>query len=242
MLIYICKMCYLLFVVVFVFVGCGGDDGGVGFVFVFSFVGVLYMGLLFIVVVLLSVLNVDKSVLFVELLDIVVFVNYWLWFCLNEVLNVFDGCVDVEIKVFKLVNNIVIVGYWIKFINGCIMLQLGNIQLIVMLQDKGDFYQLCFVSGLILLGNYLLYMEWLGIINFKLYDDLVNYMGGSCGDDLYLGCLVVEGVFCVDLKGIDGKMSGVILMQGEINLLCQWFFGWDELVFCLIYEVMVEVL
>ncbi|MBX4377791.1 hypothetical protein K4H02_22305, partial [Mycobacterium tuberculosis] len=92
----------------------------------------------------------------------------------------------------------------IKFTNGRITLQPGNIQLIATPQDKGDFYQLRPVSGTISPGNYSLHMEWSGIINFKSYDDPVAKTGGSCGDDPYPGCSAAEGIFRVDLKGTDG--------------------------------------
>ncbi len=185
--------------------------------------------------------SVNKTVPPVELPDTVKPVNYKLWFRPNPDLSTFDGRADVEIKVTKSVDQIVIAGHRIKFVNGKTTLQPGNIQLIATPQDDGDFYQLRPISGQIRPGNYSLHMEWSGIINFKTYDDPATKTGGSCGDDPYPGCSAAEGVFRVDLKGTDGTTSGAILTQGETNLARQWFPGWDEPAFRMTYEVSAEV-
>ncbi|KGC07887.1 MULTISPECIES: M1 family metallopeptidase [Burkholderia] len=241
MSIHIRKMRYLPLVAALALAGCGGDDGGAGSASALSSAGAPHTGSSPAVTAPPSASNVDKSVQPVELPDTVVPVNYRLWFRPNEALNAFDGRADVEIKVLKPVNNIVIAGHRIKFTNGRITLQPGNIQLIATPQDKGDFYQLRPAAGTIAPGNYSLHMEWSGIINFKSYDDPVNHTGGSCGDDPYPGCSAAEGVFRVDLKGTDGKTSGAILTQGETNLSRQWFPGWDEPAFRPTYEVTAEV-
>ncbi|MCA3846268.1 MAG: peptidase M1, partial [Burkholderia sp.] len=241
MSIHIRKMRYLPLVAALALAGCGGDDGGAGSASALSSAGAPHTGSSPAVTAPPSASNVDKSVSPVELPDTVVPVNYRLWFRPNEALNAFDGRADVEIKVLKPVNNIVIAGHRIKFTNGRITLQPGNIQLIATPQDKGDFYQLRPVSGTISPGNYSLHMEWSGIINFKSYDDPVAKTGGSCGDDPYPGCSAAEGIFRVDLKGTDGKTSGAILTQGETNLSRQWFPGWDEPAFRPTYEVTAEV-
>lgn len=185
--------------------------------------------------------SINKSVPPVELPDTVTPINYKLWFRPNPALSSFDGRADVQIKVLKSVNAITIAGHRIKFTNGSITLQPGNIQLIATPQDDGDFYQLRPVSGQIAAGNYSLHMEWSGIINFKTYDDPVAKTGGSCGNDPYPGCSAAEGVFRVDLKSTDGTTSGAILTQGESNLSRQWFPGWDEPAFRPTYEVSAEV-
>ncbi|BFG79111.1 M1 family metallopeptidase [Paraburkholderia terrae] len=185
--------------------------------------------------------SINKSVPPVELPDTVKPINYKLWFRPNPALNAFDGRADVEIQVTKNINQIVIAGHRIKFVNGKTTLQPGNIQLIATPQDDGDFYQLRPVSGQIHPGNYSLHMEWSGIINFKTYDDPATKTGGSCGDDPYPGCSAAEGVFRVDLKSTDGTTSGAILTQGETNLARQWFPGWDEPAFRMTYEVSAEV-
>lgn len=235
------KMRYLPLVAALALAGCGGDDGGVGSASALSSAGAPHSGSAPAANTPPSASNVDKSVSPVELPDTVVPVNYRLWFRPNDALDAFDGRADVEIKVLKPVNNIVIAGHRIKFTNGRITLQPGNIQLIATPQDKGDFYQLRPVAGTIAPGNYSLHMEWSGIINFKSYDDPATQTGGSCGDDPYPGCSAAEGVFRVDLKGTDGKTSGAILTQGETNLSRQWFPGWDEPAFRPTYEVTAEV-
>ena len=241
MSIHIRKMRYLPLVAALALAGCGGDDGGAGSASALSSAGAPHTGSSPAVTAPPSASNVDKSVSPVELPDTVVPVNYRLWFRPNDALNAFDGRADVEIKVLKPVNNIVVAGHRIKFTNGRITLQPGNIQLIATPQDKGDFYQLRPVAGTIAPGNYSLHMEWSGIINFKSYDDPATQTGGSCGDDPYPGCSAAEGVFRVDLKGTDGKTSGAILTQGETNLSRQWFPGWDEPAFRPTYEVTAEV-
>nr|WP_057924718.1 M1 family metallopeptidase [Burkholderia ambifaria] len=235
------KMRYLPLVAALALAGCGGDDGGMGSASALSSAGAPHSSSSPAANTPPSASNVDKSVSPVELPDTVVPVNYRLWFRPNDALNAFDGRADVEIKVLKPVNNIVIAGHRIKFTNGRITLQPGNIQLIATPQDKGDFYQLRPVAGTISPGNYSLHMEWSGIINFKSYDDPVNHTGGSCGDDPYPGCSAAEGVFRVDLKSTDGTTSGAILTQGETNLARQWFPGWDEPAFRPTYEVTAEV-
>ncbi len=185
--------------------------------------------------------SVNKSVPPVELPDTVKPINYKLWFRPNADLSSFDGRADVEIQVTKNVDQIVIAGHRIKFVNGKTTLQPGNVQLIATPQDDGDFYQLRPVSGQIHAGNYSLHMEWSGIINFKTYDDPATKTGGSCGNDPYPGCSAAEGVFRVDLKGTDGSTSGAILTQGETNLARQWFPGWDEPAFRTTYEVSADV-
>ncbi|WP_133645606.1 M1 family metallopeptidase [Paraburkholderia flava] len=184
---------------------------------------------------------ITKTVSPVELPDTVTPLNYKLWFRPNPALSSFDGRADVEIKVLKPVNAIVIAGHRIKFVNGKTTLQPGNVQLIATPQDDGDYYQLRPVSGQIAAGTYSLHMEWSGIINFKTYDDPVAKTGGSCGDDHYPGCSAAEGVFRVDLKSTDGTTSGAILTQGESDLARQWFPGWDEPAFRPTYEVSAEV-
>lgn len=184
---------------------------------------------------------ITKTVSPVELPDTVTPLNYKLWFRPNPALSSFDGRADVEIKVLKPVNAIVIAGHRIKFANGKTTLQPGNVQLIATPQDDGDYYQLRPVSGQIAAGTYSLHMEWSGIINFKTYDDPVAKTGGSCGDDHYPGCSAAEGVFRVDLKSTDGTTSGAILTQGESDLARQWFPGWDEPAFRPTYEVSAEV-
>ncbi|PCE29587.1 M1 family metallopeptidase [Burkholderia ubonensis] len=231
------KMRYLPMVAALALAGCGGDDGGVGSASALSAAGNPNAAS----APQPAASNVDKSVHPVELPDTVVPVNYRLWFRPNDALNAFDGRADVEIKVLKPVNAIVVAGHRIKFTNGRVTLQPGNIQLIATPQDKGDFYQLRPVSGTISPGSYSLHMEWSGIINFKTYDDPVNHTGGSCGDDPYPGCSAAEGVFRVDLKSTDGTTSGAILTQGETNLSRQWFPGWDEPAFRPTYEVTAEV-
>ncbi len=235
------KMRYLPLVAALALAGCGGDDGGMGSASALSSAGAPHSSSSPAANTPPSASNVDKSVSPVELPDTVIPVNYRLWFRPNDALNAFDGRADVEIKVLKPVNNIVIAGHRIKFTNGRITLQPGNIQLIATPQDKGDFYQLRPVAGTISPGNYSLHMEWSGIINFKSYDDPVNHTGGSCGDDPYPGCSAAEGVFRVDLKSTDGTTSGAILTQGETNLARQWFPGWDEPAFRPTYEVTAEV-
>ena len=185
--------------------------------------------------------GVDKTVSPVEMPDTVWPVNYKLWFRPNPQLNAFDGRADVEIKVLKPVNAIVVAGHRIKFTNGTISLQPGNIPLIATPQDDGDYYQLRPASGQIAAGTYSLHMEWQGIINFKTYDDPATKTGGSCGNDNYQGCSAAEGVFRVDLKATDGKTSGAILTQGESDLARQWFPGWDEPAFRPTYEVSADV-
>ncbi|CAH2919266.1 MAG: Puromycin-sensitive aminopeptidase (EC [uncultured Paraburkholderia sp.] len=185
--------------------------------------------------------SIDKTVQPVELPNTVTPINYRLWFRPNPALSSFDGRADVQIKVQKAVNAITIAGHRIKFTNGTITLQPGNIALIATPQDDGDFYQLRPVSGQIAAGNYSLHMEWTGIINFKSYDDPATKTGGNCGNDPYPGCSAAEGVFRVDLKATDGTTSGAILTQGESNLARQWFPGWDEPVFHPTYEVSAEV-
>ncbi len=185
--------------------------------------------------------SINKTVKPVELPNTVKPINYRLWFRPNPDLNAFDGRADVEIQVTKNVDQIEIAGHRIKFANGKVTLQPGNIQLIATPEDTGDFYQLRPPSGNIPAGNYSLHMEWTGIINFKTYDDPATETGGSCGDDKYPGCSAAEGVFRVDLKSTDGTTSGAILTQGESNLARQWFPGWDEPAFRPTYEVTAEV-
>ncbi|AOJ61456.1 peptidase M1 [Burkholderia ubonensis] len=234
------KMRYLPMVAALALAGCGGDDGGVGSASALGAAG-KPNGASTPSASQPAASNVDKSVHPVELPDTVVPVNYRLWFRPNDALNAFDGRADVEIKVLKPVSSIVVAGHRIKFTNGRVTLQPGNIQLIATPQDKGDFYQLRPASGTISPGSYSLHMEWSGIINFKTYDDPVNHTGGSCGDDPYPGCSAAEGVFRVDLKATDGTTSGAILTQGETNLSRQWFPGWDEPAFRPTYEVTAEV-
>ncbi|AOJ75248.1 M1 family metallopeptidase [Burkholderia ubonensis] len=235
------KMRYLPMVAALALAGCGGDDGGSGSASALSSAGAPQSSSSPAVATAPSASNVDKSAHPVELPDTVVPVNYRLWFRPNDALNAFDGRADVEIKVLKPVSSIVVAGHRIKFTNGRVTLQPGNIQLIATPQDKGDFYQLRPASGTISPGSYSLHMEWSGIINFKTYDDPVNHTGGSCGDDPYPGCSAAEGVFRVDLKATDGTTSGAILTQGETNLSRQWFPGWDEPAFRPTYEVTAEV-
>ena len=185
--------------------------------------------------------GIDKTVAPVEMPDTVVPVNYKLWFRPNTNLNAFDGRADVEIKVLKPVNAIVVAAHRLSFTNGALTLQPGNIALIATPQDDGDYYQLRPASGQIAAGTYSLHMEWKGIINFKTYDDPVTKTGGSCGNDNYPGCSAAEGVFRVDLKATDGKTSGAILTQGESDLARQWFPGWDEPAFRPTYEVSADV-
>ncbi|KVD10960.1 M1 family metallopeptidase [Burkholderia ubonensis] len=234
------KMRYLPMVAALALAGCGGDDGGVGSASALGAAG-KPNGASTPAASQPAASNIDKSVHPVELPDTVVPVNYRLWFRPNDALNAFDGRADVEIKVLKPVSSIVVAGHRIKFTNGRVTLQPGNIQLIATPQDKGDFYQLRPASGTISPGSYSLHMEWSGIINFKTYDDPVNHTGGSCGDDPYPGCSAAEGVFRVDLKATDGTTSGAILTQGETNLSRQWFPGWDEPAFRPTYEVTAEV-
>ncbi|KVP13258.1 M1 family metallopeptidase [Burkholderia ubonensis] len=234
------KMRYLPMVAALALAGCGGDDGGVGSASALGAAG-KPNGASTPAASQPAASNIDKSPHPVELPDTVVPVNYRLWFRPNDALNAFDGRADVEIKVLKPVSSIVVAGHRIKFTNGRVTLQPGNIQLIATPQDKGDFYQLRPASGTISPGSYSLHMEWSGIINFKTYDDPVNHTGGSCGDDPYPGCSAAEGVFRVDLKATDGTTSGAILTQGETNLSRQWFPGWDEPAFRPTYEVTAEV-
>ncbi|AJX17621.1 peptidase M1 [Burkholderia ubonensis] len=234
------KMRYLPMVAALALAGCGGDDGGVGSASALGAAG-KPNGASTPAASQPAASNIDKSAHPVELPDTVVPVNYRLWFRPNDALNAFDGRADVEIKVLKPVSSIVVAGHRIKFTNGRVTLQPGNIQLIATPQDKGDFYQLRPASGTISPGSYSLHMEWSGIINFKTYDDPVNHTGGSCGDDPYPGCSAAEGVFRVDLKATDGTTSGAILTQGETNLSRQWFPGWDEPAFRPTYEVTAEV-
>ena len=56
----------------------------------------------------------------------------------NPALSSFDGRADVQIKVLKAVNAITIAGHRVKFTNGTITLQPGNIPLIATPQDDGD--------------------------------------------------------------------------------------------------------
>ncbi|KVN40551.1 M1 family metallopeptidase [Burkholderia ubonensis] len=234
------KMRYLPMVAALALAGCGGDDGGVGSASALGAAG-KPNGASTPAASQPAASNIDKSAHPVELPDTVVPVNYRLWFRPNDALNAFDGRADVEIKVLKPVSSIVVAGHRIKFTNGRVTLQPGNIQLIATPQDKGDFYQLRPASGTISPGSYSLHMEWSGIINFKTYDDPINHTGGSCGDDPYPGCSAAEGVFRVDLKATDGTTSGAILTQGETNLSRQWFPGWDEPAFRPTYEVTAEV-
>ncbi|KVT96518.1 peptidase M1 [Burkholderia ubonensis] len=234
------KMRYLPMVAALALAGCGGDDGGVGSASALGAAG-KPNGASTPAASQPAASNIDKSAHPVELPDTVVPVNYRLWFRPNDALNAFDGRADVEIKVLKPVSSIVVAGHRIKFTNGRVTLQPGNIQLIATPQDKGDFYQLRPASGTISPGSYSLHMEWSGIVNFKTYDDPVNHTGGSCGDDPYPGCSAAEGVFRVDLKATDGTTSGAILTQGETNLSRQWFPGWDEPAFRPTYEVTAEV-
>lgn len=185
--------------------------------------------------------GIDKTVPPVEMPDTVRPVNYRLWFRPNPQLNAFDGHADVEINVLKPVNSIVIAAHRLKFVNGSITLQPGNVQLIATPQDQGDYYELRPTSGQINVGTYSLHMEWQGIINFKTYDDPATKTGGSCGNDPYPGCSAAEGVFRVDLKSTDGTTSGAILTQNESDLARQWFPGWDEPAFRPTYEVSADV-
>ncbi|AOK31868.1 peptidase M1 [Burkholderia singularis] len=183
----------------------------------------------------------NKSTNPVELPDTVLPLNYRLWFRPNADLNQFDGRADVEIKVLKPVNAIVVAAHRLQFTNGKITLQPGNVQLIATPQNKGDYYQLRPANGSIAPGNYSLHMEWQGIINFMSRGDPTKGIVGSCDNDPYPGCSAAEGVFRVDLKGTDGKTSGAILTQGETDLSRQWFPGWDEPAFRPTYEVTAEV-
>ncbi|RKP43521.1 M1 family metallopeptidase [Trinickia fusca] len=185
--------------------------------------------------------GIDKTVPPVEMPDTVRPVNYQLWFRPNPQLNAFDGRADVEISVLKPVNSIVIAAHRLKFVNGSITLQPGNVPLIATPQDEGDYYELRPTSGQIAAGTYSLHMEWQGIINFKTYDNPATKTGGSCGNDPYPGCSAAEGVFRVDLKATDGTTSGAILTQNESDLARQWFPGWDEPAFRPTYEVSADV-
>lgn len=185
--------------------------------------------------------SIDKTAQPVELPSTIRPVNYRLWFRPNPALSSFDGRADVEINVLTAVDAITIAGHRIKFVNGSITLQPGNVPLIATPEDKGDFYQLRPASGQIAAGTYSLHMEWSGVINFKSYDDPDEKTGGSCGDDPYPGCSAAAGVFRVDLKSTDGATSGAILTQGETNLSRQWFPGWDEPAFRPTYELSAEV-
>jgi aminopeptidase N len=185
--------------------------------------------------------GIDKTVPPVEMPDTVVPIDYKLWFRPNTALNAFDGRADVQIKVRKSVNAIVVAAHRLSFTNGALTLQPGNIPLIATPQDDGDYYQLRPASGQIAAGTYSLHMEWKGIINFKTYDDPATKTGGSCGNDNYPGCSAAEGVFRVDLKSPEGKTSGAILTQGESDLARQWFPGWDEPAFRPTYEVSADV-
>ncbi len=118
MSIHIRKIRYLPLVAALALAGCGGDDGGAGSASALSSAGAPHTGSSPTVAAPPSASNVDKSVSPVELPDTVVPVNYRLWFRPNEALNAFDGRADVEIKVLKPVNNIVIAGHRIKFTNG----------------------------------------------------------------------------------------------------------------------------
>ncbi len=184
---------------------------------------------------------IDKSAKPVELPDTVMPLNYKLWFRPNADLNKFDGRADVEIKVLKPVNAIVVAANRIRFTNGKIVLQPGNVQLIATPQSKGDYYQLRPASGSIAPGTYSLHMEWQGIINFTSKGDPATGTVGSCDVDPYPGCSAAQGVFRVDLQGTDGNTSGAILTQGETDLSRQWFPGWDEPAFRPTYEVTAEV-
>ncbi len=219
---------------------CGGDDGGIGG-------SAASLGAAHAPTVATPATSapaatpVDKSAKPVELPDTVVPVNYRLWFRPNDDLNQFNGRADVEIKVLKPVNAIVVAAHRIQFTNGRITLQPGNVPLIATPQSKGDYYQLRPASGSIAPGNYSLHMEWQGIINFMSKGDPTKGTVGSCDNDPYPGCSAAEGIFRVDLKGTDGKTSGAILTQGETDLSRQWFPGWDEPAFRPTYEVTAEV-
>ncbi len=71
--------------------------------------------------------SIDKTVQPVELPNTVTPINYKLWFRPNPALSSFDGRADVQIKVLKPVNAITIAGHRVKFTNGTITLQPGNI-------------------------------------------------------------------------------------------------------------------
>ncbi|WP_323118950.1 M1 family metallopeptidase, partial [Burkholderia alba] len=219
---------------------CGGDDGGVGGSA--TSLGSAHSPTTSPAVTAPTAATpVDKSAKPVELPDTVMPVNYKLWFRPNADLNQFDGRADVEIKVLKPVNAIVVAANRIQFANGKITLQPGNVQLIATPQSKGDYYQLRPASGSISPGTYSLHMEWRGIINFMSKGDPATGTVGSCDVDPYPGCSAAQGVFRVDLKGTDGKTSGAILTQGETDLSRQWFPGWDEPAFRPTYEVTAEV-
>ncbi len=217
--------------------GCGGDDGGSG------------------PSVALGAANDptgtatpaatpapgSKTTRPVEMPDTVVPVNYRLWFRPNDALDQFQGRADVEIKVLKPVDAIVVAAHRLQFTNGRITLQPGNIALIATPQGQGDYYQLRPASGTIARGNYSLHMEWTGIINFDTHGDPSKGTVGSCDNDPYPGCSAAEGMFRVDLVGTDGSSSGAILTQGESDLSRQWFPGWDEPAFRPTYEVSAEV-
>jgi len=96
--------------------------------------------------------GIDKTVAPVEMPDTVMPVNYKLWFRPNPALNAFDGRADVEIKVLKPVNSIVVAAHRLTFVNGNLTLQPGNIPLIANPQDDGDYYQLRPQSGQIAPG------------------------------------------------------------------------------------------
>lgn len=162
--------------------------------------------------------SINKTVSPVELPDTVQPVNYKLWFRPNAGLSTFDGRADVEIKMLKSVNQIVIAGHRIKFCEWQDHAATGQHATHRHAARRGRFLPVPPVSSQIPAGNYSVHMEWQGIINFKTYDDPATKTGGSCGDDPYPGCSAAEGVFRVDLKSTDGSTSGAILTQGETNL------------------------
>ncbi|MEK6424083.1 MAG: M1 family metallopeptidase [Burkholderia gladioli] len=215
---------------------CGGDDGGTGSAVSFGAAGNQTANT---TAPVAPAANGGTAP--VEMPDTVVPVNYRLWFRPNEALDQFQGRADVEINVLKPVDAIVVAAHRLKFTNGRITLQPGNIPLIATPQGQGDYVQLRPASGTIARGSYSLHMEWQGIINFDSHGDPAKGTVGSCDNDPYPGCSAAEGMFRVDLVGTDGTSSGAVLTQGESDLSRQWFPGWDEPAFRPTYEVSAEV-
>jgi aminopeptidase N len=129
------KMRYLPLIATLALAACGGDNGGTGSVSALSAAGAPSAASTPAATTAPTASNVDKSARPVELPDTVTPVNYRLWFRPNDALNAFDGRADVEIKVLKPVTSIVVAGHRIKFTNGRITLQPGNVQLIATPQD-----------------------------------------------------------------------------------------------------------
>lgn len=170
----------------------------------------------------------DISVEPVEFPDYIKPVNYQLWFRPDKTLKTFMGRADVLINVTKKTSEITVAGHNIQFIQNRITLvsttDNGIRSLVPITQldanyAPGDFYDLRDPLGEINPGQYVLHMEWSGLINKK----------------------DAEGIFKIGLQSATGEISDAIVTQGESNFSRQWFPGWDEPAFRNTFELTAEV-